>query len=531
MADPLVASGPPPARSVHGAKPGAEPWPRTFANPVIAGFHPDPSICRVGGDYYLGVSSFEYFPGVPLFHSRDLVHWRPIGHALTRRSQLDLAARPSSQGIFAPTLRHHDGRFYLITTDVGGSGNFYVTAEDPAGAWSEPVCVDQGCFDPSLFFDDDGRVYYTRRERGSTVQAEIDVTSGRLLQPVRRISGPFASTDAEGPHLYKANGWYYLLCAEGGTGYGHMITVGRSESPWGPFTPCPHNPILTHRHLVPHGIRYTGHGDLVEAHDGSWWMVFLGTRHDPRFGYNFHVMGRETFLAPVEWVDGWPVVNGNRPISATMRAPALTPCPWPAPAADAVFENDRLALQWSTLRAPLSPAECSPLPGGGVRLRGNARSLADCATPAFIGRRQEHFHFKMRAVMRFRPGNIGEEAGLALRQSDTFHVSLLLRRESGGSFLLVRRRILDMEQVMGRIPFAGEVCHLEVSGDYTHYTLRAGADPGTLETLDRCPLRLLSTELATGWTGVVLGPYASGNGRNARTAAEFPEIRYESSAG
>lgn len=530
MAEPFVASEPVPAcgGSVPSDTVAAK---ETFANPVIAGFHPDPSICRVGKDYYLAVSSFEYFPGVPLFHSRDLVHWRPIGHALTRRSQLDLAGRPCSQGIFAPTLRHHGGRFFLSTTDVGGMGNLFVTAEDPAGPWSDPVCVDQGCFDPSLFFDDDGRVYYTRRECGSIMQAEIDVASGRLHQPVRRIADAFASNDAEGPHLYKIGGWYYLLCAEGGTGYGHMITVGRSESPWGPFTPCPHNPILTHRHLVPHAIRYTGHGDLVEAHDGSWWIVFLGTRHNPQFGYNFHVMGRETFLAPVEWTDGWPVINGGRPIELSMPAPALPPCPWPDSADGALFAGERLAPQWTTLRAPLSSAECAPLSEGGLRLLGNAHAMADGATPAFIGRRQADFHFTMRAVMRFRPGEVGEEAGLALRQSDACNVLLVLRREPEGCFLMVRRRILDMEHTAGRIPFSGDVCHLEITGDYTHYTLRAGAAPDALETLDRCPLRLLSTELATGWTGVVLGPYASGNGRPAREAAEFAEVRYESSDG
>jgi xylan 1,4-beta-xylosidase len=280
-----------------------------FHNPVIRGFHPDPSICRVGDDYYLAVSSFEFFPGVPLFHSRDLVNWRKIGHALTRQSQLDLSQARCSQGIFAPTLRHHEGTFYLTTTNVGGGGNFLVTATDPAGPWSDPVWIDRDAFDPSLFFDDDGRVYYTRREGQRIAQAEIDVRSGRLGTPLRIIADAFSSTDAEGPHLYKSNGFYYLLCAEGGTGYGHMVTIGRSRSPWGPFESCPWNPILTHRHVIPSPIRYTGHGDLVQTPDGAWWMVFLGTRHHPRRGYCFHVLGREVFLAPVTWRDDWPIVN------------------------------------------------------------------------------------------------------------------------------------------------------------------------------------------------------------------------------
>jgi alpha-N-arabinofuranosidase len=498
----------------------------TFRNPVIRGFHPDPSICRVGKDYFIAVSSFEYFPGVPLFHSRDLINWRLIGHALTRTSQLDLRDRAASNGIFAPSLRHHNGTFYLVTTDVGGIGNFFVTATDPAGPWSDPLLIDHGCFDPSLFFDDDGRVYYTRRNCGSIVQAEIDIGSGKLLTELRGVARPFSSTDAEGPHLYKRNGWYYLLCAEGGTGYGHMITVGRSRDPFGPFATCPHNPILTHRHLVPHAIRYTGHGDLVEAEDGSWWIVFLGTRHDPQFGYNFHVMGRETFLAPVEWHDDWPVVNGGQPIELFMPAPQIEPYPWSNDYSDAVFINGALAPQWSTLRAPLGNGDITPTPDGGVALRGNRFAIGDRATPAFIARRQEDFHFQLRAVLRFNPQRDGEEAGLALRQSDTFHVSLVVRREGGCSWLMARRRILDMEQFMARIPFDGTSCILEIQGDLTHYTLRAGSDAASLQTLDQCPLRLLSTELATGWTGVVMGPYATGNGAGCDAVAEFSDIQY-----
>lgn len=500
----------------------------TFRNPVIRGFHPDPSICRVGEDYFLAVSSFEYFPGVPLFHSRDLVNWRPLGHALTRPSQLDMRDRPASQGIFAPTLRYHEGTFYLVTTDVGGAGNFMVTASDPAGPWSEPIVIDHGCFDPSLCFDDDGRVFYTRREHSRIVQSEIDIHTGQLRGSLQRVAHPFCSSDAEGPHLYKIDGWYYLLCAEGGTGYGHMITVGRSRSPMGPFEGCPHNPILTHRHLVPHAIRYTGHGDLVEAHDGSWWIVFLGTRHDPRYGYNFHVMGRETFLAPVSWIDGWPVINDGRPIELEMKAPALEPHPWPEIKTDRVFEGAQMTPPWCTLRAPLTADECTPLACGGVRLLGNAHGLADCATPVFIARCQEDFSFFFRANLRFSPKRVGEEAGLALRQKEDFHVALILRRESDGVYLTVRRQILDMEQTMASVPFAGESCHMEISGDLTHYTLRAGTSPAEILTLDRCPIRLLSTEVATGWTGVVMGPYASGKGRNASSPAEFTEIQYGS---
>src|SRR5665647_274765 len=180
----------------------------TYTNPVISGFNPDPSVCRVDEDYYLVTSSFEYFPGVPVYHSRDMVNWQQIGYCLERKEQLNLDGMGLWQGIYAPVIRYHDGLFYMITTLVGGGGNFYVTATDPAGPWSDPVWVDEGQFDPSLFFDDDGKVYYTRRGPTGIVQAEIDLKSGKLITPMKEIARGFISRDAEGPHLYKINGWY-----------------------------------------------------------------------------------------------------------------------------------------------------------------------------------------------------------------------------------------------------------------------------------------------------------------------------------
>ena len=177
-------------------------------NPVIPGFHPDPSVCRVGDDYYLVTSSFEYFPGVPIFHSIDLVNWKQIGHCLTRKSQLDLRHSFPSSGVYAPTIRYHQGTFYMITTNIGGHGNFYVTAKDTAGAWSDPIVVDADVFDPSLFFDEDGKVFYTRRGSPGIVQAEINIVTGQLLTPLRMVVEKYICSDIEGPHLYKINGIY-----------------------------------------------------------------------------------------------------------------------------------------------------------------------------------------------------------------------------------------------------------------------------------------------------------------------------------
>ncbi len=286
--------------------------------------HPDPSVCRVGRDFYLACSSFEYFPGVPLFASRDLVTWRPIGHALTRRSQLDLSGVPSSGGIYAPTLRHHDGTFFVVTTLVG-RGNFVVTARDPRGPWSDPIWLDEDGIDPSLAFLDE-RIYYTRNGRGAdrdhpfVYQGELtrEADGFRMTRTPRVIWKGTGGVWPEAPHLYRRDGWHYLVTAEGGTSYGHSVVVARSRRPYGPFEPSPHGPLITHRGRPRHPIQATGHADLVDLEDGTTWAVLLGIR--PTGGRHHH-LGRETYLAPVHWrQDGWPRMP---PLELTMQGPAL----------------------------------------------------------------------------------------------------------------------------------------------------------------------------------------------------------------
>ncbi|WP_342746144.1 glycoside hydrolase family 43 protein [Paenibacillus donghaensis] len=268
----------------------------SYSNPILPGFYPDPSITRAGDDFYLVCSSFEYFPGVPIFHSRDLIHWTQIGHVLDRMSQLDIRGCKSSGGIFAPTIRYYDGMFYMITTDVGGRGNFYVTAADPAGPWSDPISIPYGGIDPSLMFDDDGRVYVTTQQGADydshAIQYEIDVATGEALtEPVVIWTGD-GGPWTEGPHLYKINGIYYIMTASGGTAKEHREIIGRSSSPYGPFERLPH-PILTHKDTES-PIQYLGHADLIEDNNGDWWAVFLGVR---LVDSKYTVLGRETFLA------------------------------------------------------------------------------------------------------------------------------------------------------------------------------------------------------------------------------------------
>ncbi|GAA1980692.1 glycoside hydrolase family 43 protein [Microbacterium pumilum] len=281
--------------------------------PILPGFHPDPSICRVDDDYFVITSTFEYLPGVPIFHSRDLVRWRLIGNVLDREDQLSLPSSEGSGGIFAPTLRFHDGRFWMITTNINrvGEGHLIVSATDPAGPWTTPVYATGAVgIDPDLFWDTDGTCYLTwaSGRPGSPIsQAVVNPETGELLSERTDVWGGTGLAHPEGPHLYRRGDWYYLLLAEGGTERGHAVTVARSRSVRGPYEGDPANPILSHR-STSHPVQNTGHADLVERADGSWAMVHLGVRPvgpSP----SFHVNGRETFIAGVRWLDDWPVVD------------------------------------------------------------------------------------------------------------------------------------------------------------------------------------------------------------------------------
>ncbi len=312
-----------------------------FVNPILPGFYPDPSVCRVGEDYWLVTSTFSYFPGVPVFHSRDLVNWEQVGHVLDRPSQLNLDGVAHSHGIFAPTIRHHAGVFYMITTLVGKQGNFIVTASHPAGPWSEPFWLDDAPgIDPSLFFDEDGTAWVTGTADApdAAYWGDNEIWMRQLDLETMKLTGPRhglwrgALKQAmwpEAPHLYRIGDWYYLMIAEGGTEFYHSVTIARSKSLTGPYEGNPANPILTHRHLGKDApIWNPGHADLVRTPAGEWWMVCLASRP---YGGHFRNMGRETFLAPVVWEDGWPVVSPGTgrlefqyatPVHATAETPA-----------------------------------------------------------------------------------------------------------------------------------------------------------------------------------------------------------------
>lgn len=497
-----------------------------FNNPIIPGFYPDPSICRVGEDYYLVTSTFGYFPGVPVFHSRDLVNWHQIGHCLTSAEQLPLANASTSGGIYAPTLRYHEGWFYMTTTNVNGVGNFIVTSKDPAGPWSDPVPVAQQGIDPSLLFDDDGRVYFQTAclgdEGEGIYQCEIDISSGRKLTETRLIWRGTGGASPEAPHLYKINGLYYLMIAEGGTEYGHMVTISRSHHPYGPFEPCPRNPILSHRSRRS-SIHATGHADLVQAQDGTWWAVFLGIR--PVSYPMRHHLGREVFLAPVTWADdGWPSIGIEGRVEETMERPQLPECRWPGKPIRDDFDSNALGLDWIFLRNPKQGSWSLRERPGSLVLRGNASSLNDAGSPAFVGRRLSHFSSHISAALDFEPAYEGEEAGLTVFMNERYHYDLAVKLINGEKSVVFRRTVGSLRSEQTRRCSEGPVVfRVDAKPEIFSFSIEQNAsdviDMGSGES------HLLSTEVAGGFTGVIIAMYA--HGENGTTPAAFDWFDYE----
>jgi len=522
--------------------------PNEFLNPILAGFYPDPSITRVGDDYYLVTSTFAYFPGIPIFHSRDLVSWTQIGNAIHRPEQLRFDSLGLSRGVFAPAIEHHAGVFYVANTCVGCGGNFVITATDPRGRWSDPAWLPsvEG-IDPSLFFDDDGRAWLVNNRTpagGSTYEGhraiwiqEYDLARKTVVGEARQIvNGGVDITQKpiwiEGPHIYKVNGRYYLNMAEGGTAADHRQVIFRSDSILGPYLPGPVNPILTQRHLDasrPFPITSTGHADFVDTKAGEWWTVFLGTRP---YREDYHNTGRETFLLPVTWENGWPAVKGGMaPIAYALPRPALSTQPAPAVPTHGNFtlrdelDGPALAPYWLMIRTPRERWWDFTTVRGALTLRARPDDVRGRGQPSFVGRRQQHLTATFATAMRFTPARAGDEAGLVAYQGETNYYALLLTLDAGRPVVRVERRAgaNAPPELLASVPLDGSSAaplHLRIDADGERYSFYVGREPGRWTTLlERADGTVLSTRRAGGFggnfTGVVVGMYARSSGEPA----------------
>ncbi len=416
-----------------------------YNNPVIKGFYPDPSACKVEDTYYLVCSSFQYFPGVPIFESKDLVNWTQIGHCLTRKNQIQLDTVDSSDGVFAPTLRYNNGRFYMTTTNDTLRQNFYVWTDNIYGEWSDPINVDQGGTDPDLYFED-GKTYLMSNGTddygvNGIVQCEIEIETGQKLSPSRSIWQGSGGRYLESPHLYKIHGLYYLLAAEGGTEYGHMVTYARGHSPTGPFEAYPHNPVLTNRNLGGYELQGVGHGDLIQDHEGDWWLLHLGFRQTGQY-LTFHHLGREVFLTPITFgEDGWFTAGHEGTTLISFETDRIADKVIQLEKRLFTFDNTDWNLDWCYLRHPVT--ENYRLEADKIKLTGTAVTLDIPATPTFIGIRQKDFT----AIISCEVSLTSGEAGITLYMDENHHYDLALRKYLEGYEIIERLNIGDIKSI------------------------------------------------------------------------------------
>ena len=424
-------------------------------NPVLTGFNPDPSIVRVGEDFYIATSTFQWFPGVNLHHSKDLIHWEHIGYALTRRSQLDMVGNPDSGGIWAPDLSYHDGTFHLIYTDVKvwrgafeDAHNYLVTAQDIRGPWSEPIYLNSSGFDPSLFHDEDGRKWFVnalwdhragRNPFAGIVLQEYSPKEERLVGPIKNI---FKGTDialTEAPHLYKRDGMYYLMTAEGGTEYEHAVTVARSRDLFGPYEVDPNNPMLTSVNNPELELQKAGHASLVETQNGDWYLAHLCGRplpsDDP--AERFCNLGRETALQKVEWSeDGWLRVEGGGNEPKASVPSSLPEHTFDAPPERVDFDADTLPIAFQSPRIPFDESwgSLTERPGY-LRLRGR-ESLSSVHRQSTLARRLQAFRAEAETSVEFDPVSFQQMAGLLCVYDTRNYVYLYLTHHDDDTLAL-----------------------------------------------------------------------------------------------
>jgi alpha-N-arabinofuranosidase len=529
----------------------------SFTNPVLAGFYPDPAICKAGDDYYLVTSTFAWYPGLPVLHSKDLVNWTTIGHVLDRPGQLNLDDAGVSRGLFAPSIQYHKGIFYVACTNVDSGGNFVVTAKDPKGPWSEPTWLPQvNGIDPSLFFDA-GKAFMIYNSdppenkslyeghRSIRMYEFNPVTLKTMGEQTVLVNGGVDISRRpiwiEAPHLYKVGEYYYLMCAEGGTGYDHSEVIFRSRNVKGPFVPGPRNPILTQRHLDPqreNPITTTGHADLVEVRSGEWWAVFLGCRPYSRADDDLYNTGRETFLAPVKWQDGWPVIN---PDHNEVQYHYRYPLPQKNEKRDVPlsgnftwkddFNCGSLALHWIYLRTVRE--QWLDISDGHLKLKVRPETCSEKGNPSFVGHRQQHIHSRVTASLKFKTSAKNEKAGIVIFQSENAFLYICLSSRSGKPVVqLYKAPVPDAqemellaEQLLADDFFSELLFRIESNGG--EYSFSYSPKNETWKSLlGKVDGTFLSTRKAGGFVGCVYGLYATSLGKPSSNTALFDWVEY-----
>lgn len=523
-----------------------------LVNPILAGFYPDPSVVKVGSDYYLINSTFSYFPGLPVFHSKDLKNWKQIGNIISRPSQMNFIGHRMTRGLFAPAIDYHDSTYYVTCTLIDRGGNFVVTAKDPAGPWSDPTWLPEvKGIDPSLFFDDDKAyiVYNSDAPENKPMYSghrtirmyEFDAVNLKVMGKEKILVNGGADISKkpvwiEAPHFIKRDNWYFLYAAEGGTSVNHSEVVLRSQSPWGPFIPYENNPILTQRDLPAdrkHPITSAGHAQFVEGPDGTTYAIFLAVRP---YRDNYYNTGRETFIAPVEWNNGWPIINpASKEIKYSYKVnykeiKQKSALPQSGNFQYTLTFEKRLDPSLMFMRTSDS-SSFKVSKEDGLTLNLKPETCMELGNPSFIGKRQQHIYGSAETEMNFMAMSDNEKAGIIIFQ-DEGHFYYLCKSTAKGKpviqlfksnpesktmdLLVEFLAATDSEKVLLRIDFEGE-----------YYNFYCALKPNDwIPIKEKIDAKFLSTEVAGGFIGCVFGLYATSSGKETTNSASFKYLRY-----
>ncbi|MEO5944475.1 MAG: glycoside hydrolase family 43 protein [Ferruginibacter sp.] len=525
----------------------------TITNPIMMGFYPDPSIVKVDKDYYLVNSTFSYFPGLPVFHSKDLKNWKQIGNVISRTSQMDFVGERMTRGLFAPGISYNKGTFYVTCTDIDHDGNFVVTAKNPAGPWSDPIKIPQvRGIDPSIFFDDDGKAYVIYNSEPPENKSlysghrsikiyEIDPVQLKVIGEAKIVVNGGADLSKkpvwiEGPHILKKNDWYYLYAAEGGTSVNHSEVILRSKNIWGPYVPYEHNPILTQRDLPEdrlNPVTSTGHAQFVEGPDGNTYAVFLACR--PYTG-DYYNTGRETFLAPVKWDTGWPVINPDSkevkysydvPFKEVKQKNSL-------PQSGNFDYTIKFKKQLDPALMFLRSADSSSFSLNkktGLTLKLKPETIMEYGVPSFIGKRQQHLFCTAETQLDFKPSADNEKAGLVIFQNEDHFYFIAKTIEQGKPVLNVYKSNAKGKsmEVLASIPLTdiNKKTGLRIDARGAVYHFYYSTTPGKWILLkDNVDGKFLSTKDAGGFIGCFFGMYATSSGKSSNNIAAFKYLRY-----
>lgn len=527
----------------------------TLVNPIMAGFYPDPSVLKVGTDYYLINSTFAYFPGLPVLHSKDLKNWKQIGNVISRPSQMNFMGHRMTRGLFAPAIDYNNGTYYVTCTLIDKGGNFVVTAKNPAGPWSDPTWLPEvKGIDPSLFFDGDKAyiIYNSDAPDNKPLYSghrtlrmyQFDPVNLKVVGEEKQIINGGVDISKkpvwiEGPHILKKDDWYYLYAAEGGTSVNHTEVVFRSKSVWGPYVPYEKNPILTQRDLPAdrkHPVTSTGHAQLVEGPDGKTYATFLAVRP---YRDNYYNTGRETFVAPVEWIDGWPVVDPkNKEVQYAYTANYKE-----VKQKDARPQSGNFSYKL-TFEKALDPAllflrACdstafSLSKASGLTLKLKPETIMELGHPSFIGKRQQHLFCETETQVEFSTNASNEKAGLVIFQDEKHFYFLAKSVDSVDHqkpvVQLFKSRDNTTMELLAQAPLAAGATGvaLKIIAEGEKYSFRFSED-GKKWTVLKAEVdgKFLSTQVAGGFIGCVFGMYATSSGTAANNSASFKYLAYK----